>query len=199
LPSWRYKHEDWEIDFYPIPKSKEARGKSDIRPIAAWGPREAQAIRPQDAIRDAVVDKASACGQLDLPYVIAVNALGDYVQGRLGPVTQALFGTEGIGGRTSPDLASSEIEPIRFPDGAFRDNSGPTHTRVSAVLASASVFPSNIPRASVWLCHNPWARRPYSSELTRLPQVVPEQDHLVEVAGTSIGEILGLPADWPGF
>jgi len=199
LPKLRYKHEDWEIEFYPIPKSTEARGKTNIRPIAAWGPGEAQAIRPQDAIRNAVVDKASAYGQLDLPYIIAVNALGEYVQGRLSPVTQALFGTEGIGGRVSPNLESREMEPIRFPDGAFWDNAGPKHTRVSAVLVTASVFPSHIPRASIWLCHNPWAIRPYSSELTRLPQLVPEEDHLVEVKGESIGEILGLPTDWLGL
>jgi len=199
LPKWSYEHEGWRIVFWPIPKSKEARGISDIRPIGVWGPGVAQAIRPQDAIRSAVVDKASAYGQLDKPYVIAVNALGEYVQGRLISVTQALFGTEGVGGKVSPDLESTEIKPIRLPDGAFWDKSGPKHTRVSAVLVAATLLPSNIPRASVWLCHNPWATQPYSSELTRLPQLVPEEDHMVELEGESIGEILGLPTDWLGF
>lgn len=35
LPRWPFSHDDWTVEFYPIPKKPEARGKAGVRPIGA--------------------------------------------------------------------------------------------------------------------------------------------------------------------
>ena len=33
LPRWRYEHDGWTIDFFPLPKSDALRGRAGVRPI----------------------------------------------------------------------------------------------------------------------------------------------------------------------
>jgi hypothetical protein len=189
LPRWPYEHAGWRIIFYPIPKSK-ARGKINVRSIGLiytgvhW-------IDSTTAVREAIVRKAKRYGSLELPYVIAVNCLGEHVE-RID-IMEALFGTEQfvIGG----DL--SEPEFMRKPDGAWRDRSGPRYTRVSAVLITSPVLPWSITSAPICLYHNPWAQRPYSCELTRLPQAIPLKGSMEWRDGESLVSIFGLPLTWP--
>jgi len=195
LPKWHYEYEGWKIDFYPIPKKPDARGKAGVRPIGL----QFHGFRLVDtrvAIREAVVAKAGRYGDFDLPYVIAVNAFSQFGINQID-VMDALFGKE----QWTVQITQSgpaETEMTRKPDGAWTSKSGPRYTRVSAVLLASTVLPWNVPRAPICLYHNPWAKRPYISELTRFPQAIPQQEgHMEWCDGETIGHILDLPFGWP--
>jgi hypothetical protein len=196
LPRWRFEHEGWKIDFFPIPKSPNSRGRPGIRPMG-MRIHQMRFSDPRRAIRDAIVGKAGRYGDLGLPYVIAVNALEAGVDRT--DIMEALFGKEKSMVKLTPS-GPSESEATREPDGVWTSRSGPRYTRVSAVLLASPVLPWNVPKAEICLYHNPWARRPYTSELTSLPRAIQETtrgDRMEWQDGESLGTIFGLPPDWP--
>jgi len=197
LPHWRIEHEGCMLEFFPVPKSPEARGKEGIRPIGIQMG-EAEWLDPRAAIRDAIVSKGGRYGELDLPYIIAVNALGAHV--RRIDVMEALFGKEQFTFRVTALRPTTEPEFSRAPDGAWTSESGARYTRVSAVLVAIQLLPWSVPRASVCLYHNPWAQKPYHSELCRLTQAIPNKDKgkMETVEGEPLGTLLDLSAEWPG-
>ncbi len=193
VPQWTYEHDGWQIDFYPIPKSPKSRGKLGIRPIAIHST-EAHFLDTKSAIRNVIIKKASSYGDLDLPYVIAVNCLGECVEKI--DIMEALFGKEqyifhvGESKLDEPTMA-------RAPDGVWISKSGPRYTRISAVLVVYPVTHHNIPRTPICIYHNPWAKRKYTSQLTRLPQAIPQDGKMKWLDGESLGTIFNLSNEWP--
>ena len=185
-----------EISVCLVEKGSEiGGGKQGVRPIGMQMG-QPQWLQPRDAIRDAVVSKGRRYGDLDLPYVVAVNALGTHVD-RID-IMEALFGKEQFTYRITPS-GPSEPDPSRVPDGAWTRRSGPRYTRVSATLVAIQLLPWSVPRTSVCLYHNPWAKRPYQGELCRLSQAVPDREkgHMEWRDGATLSTIFRLPADWP--
>jgi hypothetical protein len=174
LPRWRYEHDGLTVDFYPIPRPPESRGKPGVRPTTRRL-RMPERDKSREAIRQAILKKAGRYGELEHPYVIAVNALGKAVD----------------------DTDIFEALPFREPDGVWTSPRGPRYTRVSAVLIAVRLLPWNIPRADACLYHNPWAQRAYTCELARLPQAVPEGTRMTRSEGESLATLLGLSAEWP--
>jgi hypothetical protein len=194
VPHWHYEHEGWEIDFYPIPKSPNLRGRKGIRPLGVWS-HEGQFVNSSAPIRDAIINKAGRYGDLDLPYVIAVNALDRNIVHQID-IMEALFGKEQWTA-TWEQSGLSETEMTRIPNGVWTSKSGPTYTRVSAVLVTIQLLPWTVASADICLYHNPWAEKLYSSELTRLPQAIPQGDHMERQDGESLAAVLQLPLRWP--
>lgn len=194
LPRWRYEHDGWTIDFFPVPKSPNARGKSGIRPVGLHFS-GIEFVDSKGSIRQAILTKAGSYGNLDHPYVIAVNALGEHVDEI--DVREALFGTEQWTIQTSSSSEPADPKMTRQPDGVWTSASGPRYTRVSAVLVTKRLLPWNIPRVDARLYHNPWAQQRCTCELTRLPQAVPENNRMTLLEGTSLGALLGLSPEWP--
>lgn len=195
VPSWRYQHDGWIVNFQPIPKKPEARNKEGVRPIGA----KSTGVRWVDhrtPIRDAINKKVGRYGKLELPYVVAVNVLEfiDEID-----IMEALFGKEqftiDFSQSNPPEPVSTKMSRVR--DGVWTSYEGPRNTRVSAVLVTTRLSPWNLSSGNVCLYHNPWAQKSYSSALVRLPQAVLEGDHMKKVGGESIGSILGLPSSWP--
>jgi hypothetical protein len=186
---WRWDSSGWLIDFFPMPKPARSSSCRDMRPIVSdWQFFYAGDVQP---IRNALHDKATRYGRIRLPYVIALNVptqTHDFPQN----VITALFGEE---------CASVAGMPSPLPRGAVNAFWGsrqvPKNTRVSAVLAVKWTNTANVSGARAYLCHNPWAATPYTSVLTRLPQLIREGDEMKWVDGESLGSILGLPPDWP--
>ncbi len=183
LPHWRYEHDGWTIDFFPLPKSESLRGQTGVRPIGLEFS-GVQLLRTKETIRNAVQQKAGRYGELAFPYIVAVNVLSDFVD-RTDEV-EALFGDEQWPG-----------EP-RVANGVWRGITGPQNTRVSGVAVFERLEQSNLPRVVSCLYHNPWAARPYQGELDRLTHAVVDQNKIQFHDGESLGTILGLPAGWPG-
>lgn len=193
LPHWQYEHQGWRIDFFPIPKSADGRGTTGVRPLGMWFHEMTWVTTPK-ALRDAIVSKAGRYGELDLPYVIAVDVCGHPLDDT--DAMEALFGTEQWVIPLAPSRRA-EVEIKRAPNGAWTSESGPRYTRVSAVLLVHHLTPWHVPKVPVRLYHNPWARRPYSSELTCLPQALPQGSHMELRDGQSLAAIFGLPLGWP--
>jgi hypothetical protein len=142
-------------------------------------------------MKAAIKEKASRYGRLHLPYIIAVNAISKWGTNH-SDVMEALFGSE--------ELFISAVGHERMerkPDGVWQGPKGPQCTRVSAVLVT-TVVPWNVPNGNIRLYHNPFAKRPCSDIPWRIPQAVVRCSKMERTAGPSLGNILGLPVDWPG-
>lgn len=196
LPRLPFSHAGWDIDFIPIPKSPQLRGRPGVRPIGAqlFG---AEMVEDQVALRNAIVEKATRYGILGQPYVIAVNAVAQLLDDI--DIAEALFGKETFVFRRNDAAPSSEAQPelIRLGDGAWTSPRGSRYTRVSAVLIVSSLAPWTVADAQPRLYHNPWAKRPCTTELTRLPQSIPDGGRMEKRDGVSTIELFGLREGWP--
>lgn len=135
LPRWSFQYQDWSIEFYPIPKRPEARGEVGVRPIGAI----TTAVRQTHtdlAIKGTLEEKAGYYGELDLPYVIAVDALTEFGIDT-DDVMNALFGTEQVLiPRDSTSGTGAKYQ--RALDGLWTSPKGPRYTRVSCVLIAVA-------------------------------------------------------------
>ncbi|KAF0107818.1 MAG: hypothetical protein FD146_1449 [Anaerolineaceae bacterium] len=194
LPSWHFEHDGWQIDIRPTPKKSKARGKVGVRPIGMRST-DFHLVDHRTPIRDSIIDKGRKYGKLDLPYVIAVNAieLADEID-----IMEALYGKEQFTFNI-PDNATAIKEPklTRALDGAWVSPKGPRYTRVSAILMATRLNTWNIPRAVLCLYHNPWAQKPYQSVLNQLSQAIPENGEIRWLDGKNASTIFELPQSWP--
>jgi hypothetical protein len=148
----RFTFEGWEFELEAIPRD-------ETRPLPV---EERRVLAPRAApCRDAVVNdvrplrrkikkKAARYGELDRPYLLAVLALGDFVEDR--DVTHALLGAAAAGceagGRARPDHA------------VWIGPGGPCNTRLSGVLVARGLTPARLATTMPTLWRNPWALRP---------------------------------------
>lgn len=92
-PEHEYLADGWEIEFYAVPKSAEARGKPGVRPI---GPmmhvRFADRRKP---IQKRIIRKGRRYKGPKIPFVVAINCL-DFrtLNGSIEPMSEALFGEQ---------------------------------------------------------------------------------------------------------
>ncbi len=193
LPHWLFEHEGWRLDFFPIPKSQEARGKPGVRPIGVRIP-AARYVNSRAAIRDAIMAKGNRYGELDRAYVVAVNGLAWHLD--TADAMEALFGTEQVVVTYGPD-GPVNTEMTRARDGAWLDPSGPRYTRISAVLVTIGLSPWSVTTVPARLYHHPWATRSCPAVLSVLPKTVPVGDRMELRDGKGLAELLGLPAAWP--
>jgi hypothetical protein len=196
LPHLRFSLGGCQLDFFAMPKSKQARGKVEGRPLGMHG-QGVKWIDPRRAIRDAIAAKGQRFSALDRPYVVAVNALDSFA-GR-DDIMEALFGKEVIQVRQLPNGFSGEPEFTRELDGAFTSPQGPRYTRISAVLVALGVRPWSLAAARTALCvyHNPFAERPLVPYIPRLARAVPESDRMIWIEGEGSSSIFELAPKWP--
>jgi len=188
----RFEDEVLSIDFEIAPKKREAWGRPDARNIGTFPVR----MRWGDssvAVRRTLNAKAKRYGDLDKPFVIAVNTLGPWgydEHERLG----TLFGT-----RQEYVPAGTEGLRVRYlTDGFWGDADSPKYTRVSAVIFGCAL-PVNVPRVDFCLYRNPWAAHPLPIGFWRLPTVDFSSGSAIrENTNVTVGQVLRLPDDWPG-
>jgi hypothetical protein len=196
LPSLTLEHEGWKVTFQAIPKSPKARGKPGIRPI---GLRHFpfHECKEDEWIRNAIKEKATKYGNLNLPYVIAINVLSIFSNDNL-MIMDALFGDEQITFYRLPG-GKSHDKLTRAPNGAFRGPKGPKNTRVSGIVVCNDLTWASIAKTNPVLWHNPWAAHPLDSGLWPFPQWILNESktRMVPQNGRDAGELFGLPKEWP--
>lgn len=192
IPSLIHEQHGMRIRIEPCPR-RRMRGLAGQRAIGMIAPEGASVVQPHLAINSAVTGKASRYGDLDLPYIIAVNALGAFAEPT--SVTNALFGSEYIAVR-EVDGAWQHRE-FRHPDGAWLGPRGPINTRVSAVLSTQRLTPWSIAQKRAHLTLNPWARRPLGVAPFTVDRSWVEADQIRSASGRSFAEVFELAADWP--
>jgi hypothetical protein len=176
LPRRRFESDGWVLSFRPIPKRLEARAQGGVRPV---GVRMGQChtVDHRTPIRDALIEKARAYGDLGHPYVIAVNALERIDE---LDVEEALFGQENYVVQIRPGQPLSEDTgyATRNWDGAFMNARG---ERISASFVARQVQPMTFDQSWYLLWHNPRAMYRYDCLLTRFDQaMVVENEKRVE-------------------
>jgi hypothetical protein len=193
LPRGQFTHGDWSIEFYPIAKSHAARGKPGIRPLGILGPGGAREVDDRGPLRDAILAKGGRYGDLGVPYIIAVDALGQWWLDR-SDIMEALFGQEAF---YFDPLNPGEPQMTRNPDGAWFGKKGRQYTRVSAVLIGGDITPWTVGARIPVIYHNPWAKHPCPDALAQLRSAHPENNTMKEREGLTGYDIFGLPAGWP--
>ena len=193
LPRGKFAHDGWSIEFYPIPKSPAARGDQTIRPLGMVGSMTPRWVDDRVALRDAILKKASRYGDLEQPFVVAVNAVRQHLD--MTDIMEALFGKETF--VIHADERHNEPEMRRNPDGAWLGPSGPTNTRVTAVLVGSSIMPWSLAAYSPSVYHNPWGRCPCGRAFDQLPSYHPEGNTMSLRPGATFRQLAGLPEGWP--
>lgn len=149
---------------------------------------------PGDGIRESLNKKASKYGELDAPYVIAVNATGEY-QKEVDAI-DAAFGSECMVVTAKADGGFDERWD-RNPDGVWWGKDGPRNTGLSAVLSTERVSPWTIELRRARLIRSPWSTNPLPAIPLQVDERNPDGGKLVKVKGKSLGGIFGLHDGWP--
>jgi hypothetical protein len=180
----------------PIPVKSEARGVPRERPIGAL---TEGAVRPvpsaAEKIRRAIRRKLGKYGELDVPYVVAVNAI-DYRPPREDEIVEAFRGDVEMESRLAVDGTVS-TRFVRARNGVFGEPGSPKNTRLSAVLLAAPATVWNLTTTCACVCRNPAAARPLGDQLSRFPTITFESDKLSRADGATLGQLLGLEPGWP--
>lgn len=190
MPHWIFQDGEFEMEFSVWPKSPSARNTPG-NPIGIY-PTESRWGGISDTLRAAVARKATRYGELNRPYVVAVNSTGIFGNDRIDEM-EALFGDEEFYG--FPD--TEELQMRRATNGVWVGPRGIRNRRVSAVLF-ARVVPWNLPRAHLRLYHNPFATHPCVQLPWRIPQGIPVGSKMTWHDGATSGELLALSPEWPG-
>jgi hypothetical protein len=176
LPRWTYRDEGgFELEIAAVPKSPESRGKPEARPIGAY-PGEARWGDSRAVLKKSIDYKATKYGELDTPFVVAVNAKWGTSR---DVVAKALFGSKDLS-----DKSDGVWNPTR-------------NTRLSGVLAT-TVVPWNIHCAPLCLYHNSFAMRSCREITWKIPQVIECDSGMQWLEGSSSAELFELPREWPG-
>lgn len=183
-----FQHEEHGCRFilHPVPKNVRRPGGRAVGGRTLPG----GIVRPELAIKSAVEGKAGRYGDIDLPLVIAINALEDYAG--VNDAIDALFGT-------TATAFSEGRQPrvVRNPDGAWRGPGGPVYTRSSAVLFVERLSAWSVGQRSPKLILNPWARAPLGDVPLCIEVREVVDDRLQIRGGRSLREIFDLPEGWP--
>jgi hypothetical protein len=175
-PRWTYRDEGgFELEITAVPKSPESRGNPEVRPIGAY-PGEVRWGDSRAVLKKSIDSKATKYGELDRPFVIAVNA--NWGTGR-DVVGKALFGSKAF-----HDESDGVWNPTR-------------NTRLSGVLVT-TVVPWNVHCAPLCLYHNPFAKQSCRDITWRIPQAIARDSGMQWLEGSNSAELFELPKEWPG-
>ncbi|EKO3425827.1 hypothetical protein NTK89_001823 [Vibrio fluvialis] len=184
-----WDHDGWELVIYPYLNNPEH--KSPRRLIACYSG-DGSVVDAWTPIRKAIRTKGHRYGELDLPFVVAVN----FDRFNLNPIdeVQALFGQEQIVVKRDSD------EPARLqriPNGAWYGENGPQYRRVSGVWLFNDLMASQLASRRSVVYFNPWAYLPAPELLKTLPHAEVVNNQIQRKDGLTLRDIYGLPQDWP--
>jgi hypothetical protein len=143
---------------------------------------------PGDHVKKGLEKKAAKYRELQLPYVIALNARAahdtedDYLA--------ATYGTQALRYSIGPDGPVGEPEWIRNSDGLFNDGGKPRKQHVSAVLLFNGVAPWNWYARRSCMIHNAFANKPLGDVSFGGDAFVVDDDVLTKVEGRNVGDLL---------
>ncbi len=159
-------HEGLRITVRPIPKSPAHRGTPNERTVGCVL-QGMKLVRTAEQLRSAVIDKATKYGEIDLPYIVAVDVASDFSIDQ-EDIFEALFGS------LSYEVSLNDGEASRWIQHGNGVWSGPEgrNNGVSAALVWCGRIPGDLITRSPILVHNPWARRALDPDLWPLDQFV---------------------------
>lgn len=188
LPKIMYEDNDLKIIFFIAPKSPKKRNELNVRPIASE-PIFSFIGGSEESIKSAIKEKVSRYGNVDKPYVIAINSLSQKGTDN-HDVYNALFGYQNL-----PINQSVNKKTTKENDGIFIGFNGWQNTRVSAVLIT-TVYPSNLNSANHWLVKHPMARNELNLEELSLSFIILNGEKTIDNIQKQIKDILNVTDDY---
>lgn len=191
FPEMTWEYEGWCVKFeaYPVKLERRVGGQRAIGRIRCEG----QWNNIDEDLKDAICSKGSRYGDLDRPFIIAVNVNRRFIS-RMNEV-EALFGQERLIYR--PTKACDPLTKEYENNGAWYGPKGPRYTRVSGVWIFGALSPWNIVTTRNRLYFNPWAKTPAPDLLQRVNCAWSNNEEMVWTDGEKISTLLGLPESWP--
>lgn len=173
--SLEWRGREWRLRFKVVPG---VRANDLVRHELSGGWVRARSER-QSRLQLALESKAKQHGGVAMPYVIAVDILGDdAMAGMADSIADDLFGREVL----LVDRDTGNVVDIRcspeLPRRSDRENglwlgrSGPRNRHVSAILLVNEVVPWSVMKQTPVLWHNPWATYPLLMELWLGPHMM---------------------------
>lgn len=190
-PWFTHEENTCKVEIWPIPLKNP--GTPVQRAIGIqWG--DAWTRTPGAALRSSLERKANRYGNLDLPYVVAVNALDH--NGQRHDVLSALLGQELVRFPIGPDAGEPYWD--RDWDGLWvKPNRQWRGRRVSGVLICDNLSLWSASRRPVVYVGHPAPNNPLLNFPLAVDKLLPDDGNLAETKGESIGQILGLSHKWP--
>lgn len=190
LPSLLWDDNGWIIKFNLIAKSEKSSGKPGIRTIGTQV-NEPSWMDSRKSLYRSLQSKSTKYGELDYPFVVAVNRVGEYVHDIDEiDIYEALWGREKI----MINTLTGESSISRYRDGFWIGPNGPRNTRVSGALIVSQLRAWTINQYNPILYHNPWAKMELNHKLLSTTQKVPNHStkgmQLIE--GKTAADILKL-------
>jgi hypothetical protein len=201
-PQWIWDRDGWRIIFFAIPRPQEDRGMMGQTVLYHFW--DARGVEGQNSLKDALEEKADRYGELQLPYMIAVDVLAIDSFGR--DVGEVLFGKEVVLIDTQSEKVTLTRSPLlpnrhRSENGLWFARRGLRNRQISAVLLVDELMPWAIAHKTPLLWHNPWAEKPLDSSLWQGPQMLPDMNasppQMRYRDGKQAFEFLHLSPDWP--
>ena len=192
-PSKEVAHETWRLRGTLQPKSPAKRGDGSTHTIGI-GPAKGGMEDRSTPVKNALVKKAGKYGEPDAPHIVAVNAHDVFNR---DDEMDALFGKEQPFFRT--DQPADPLGPSREPDGVWiTGGPAPRYTRLAAVLLFRGIAPWSLNGAYACLYLNPFTSERPPENMLRLPHAAARDGTMQWSEGEDIGQLFGLPKDWPG-
>jgi hypothetical protein len=194
LPKFEFVHNGWEAIFQAIPRSPEKRG-NPVNNIIGSMSGGARWLNTWESIRDSLMNKGNRYGDLDLPFIVAVNANVFHLD-RID-IMQALFGQEQF--IVNPNNTDAEPRMKRAPNGLWHWEQGTRYKRISGVLIGFDIKPWTYGVRELVLYLNPWANHVVEGEIRSLPVAQAENNKMIWQNGEYPKDILELPESYPGL
>lgn len=190
---FRHEESGFTVELRPI--TRPNRQKPPGRAIAIQGG-EAWSRTVGSALRQAIEGKVNRYGELDLPFVVAVNGTDHNAEEH--DVFAALLGQEVVRIPYGPaGLRQDDAYWDRDGDGIWVRPDGTTRRQgLAGVLAFNDLGVWSAPKRRGLYVPNPWARQPLGAFPLAVDRMEVEGEELRKVQGTYFGAILGLPDDW---
>jgi hypothetical protein len=189
---WLYP--EWRIRFTAMLITDRKFLKSNPR-IILFGPSGFRIVDDHTQFGDSLRRKASRYGELDKPFVLALQCTR--IATNDGELALALFG-----GTTGGKYSTNGVLPGDMPDdmnGLWASRNGPRARGISAVLSGLHIAPHTVASASPKLFLNPWATMPLEFELPFQKIELNTNTGVLETtqATMPIHKFMGLSSDWP--
>ncbi len=186
-----------DLDAIPVVNPKgEAETAADR--MIGMGPTTGGFLNFARNMRTSIESKGNRYKGLDAPLVVAVLAMATGTSD--SDVMEALVGPEAV-----VFERSKAGEPVGTPtmrrrlDGAWFSPTGPQYRRISGFLAFHDLRPWKIHNSKYRLWKHPMASHQLSGELSFAPVADGSTGRFEFAEGESLGDILDLPSEWPGF
>ena len=186
-----FEDQDLKLIVSLIPKSPNLRGEVGVRPIGVY-PFDSFTGSSDISIKSAIEKKATRYGELDKPYIIAINSTSEKFTDEYDTMN-ALFGSLQVTFSTNPNNRDERL--TRALDGIFLDSKGAKFTRVSGVLVT-NIHPGNLHNSKHWLVKHPFGKRDLDFDVFSLSKIVVEKNNIKQINGQNIQDVLGIPENW---